>query len=183
MDIKGCNKLCRMVCTIITLAICIFICSTLIGLCTLYAASNSSCSNYDTNTTLQQAKSQSSQILYCYCSANYSLYSTNAPDVEAACKNLSNTIIITNVILIVSSIVSSITNTILIFVVEFIAIYIMKPASKPTYFSFVFIGIFVASFLNSCLVPLILNGNIFSFKAVSYLTFISFINTASVSIF
>ena len=59
----------------------------------------------------------------------------------------------------------------------------MKPASKPAYFSFVFIAIFVASFLNSCLVPLILNGDIFSFKAVSYLTFISFINTGSVSIF
>ena len=67
MDITGANKICRIACTILTLVICIFICSSLIGLCTLYAASSSSCTSYDSTTTLTQAKAEGDQTLYCYC--------------------------------------------------------------------------------------------------------------------
>lgn len=42
---------------------------------------------------------------------------------------------------------------------------------------------FISNLINSTVLPLILNGDIFGFKSVSYLGFISFINFTKVNVF
>lgn len=75
------------------------------------------------------------------------------------------------------------TNIILIVVVSTIAGKLLKPDTKPKEYNFIFISVFISNLVNSTILPLILNADIFGFKSVSYLKFIDFINVEKVSIF
>jgi hypothetical protein len=82
-----------------------------------------------------------------------------------------------------ASLVSTITNIILIVIVSIIAEKLLKPDTKPKEYNFIFITVFLSNLINSTILPLILNGDIFGFKSVSFLTFIDFINFQKVTIF
>ena len=82
-----------------------------------------------------------------------------------------------------ASVVSAITNVILIVIVTLIAEFLLKPETKPVEYSFIFVGVLISNYINSTLLPLILNGNIFGFKSVTYLQWVSFIDLNKLSIF
>lgn len=88
-----------------------------------------------------------------------------------------------NIVQVGASLLSTVTNIILIVVVSLIAEKLLKPDAKPKEYNFVFISVFLSNLVNSTILPLILNGDIFGFKSVSYLKFIDFINFDKVSIF
>lgn len=56
IDVRGFNYFCRAIFSVLLIIIAIFITSSLIALCTLYVTSTSNCRDFDTSTTLAQAK-------------------------------------------------------------------------------------------------------------------------------
>ena len=82
-----------------------------------------------------------------------------------------------------ASVVSAITNVLLIVIVGLIGEYLYKPETKPKEYSFIFIGVLVSNYINSTLLPLILNGNIYGFESSTYLRWATFIDFSRVSIF
>lgn len=71
--------------------------------------------NFNTATTLTQATSSTdSTMLYCYCSEHYSFAGGNDAALEASCSNLSNDILVTNVVQMAASGASAVTNAVLI---------------------------------------------------------------------
>lgn len=103
--------------------------------------------------------------------------------METLCAQLEQTILVANIVQVAASLLSTVTNIILIVVVSLIAEKLLKPDTKPREYNFVFISVFLSNLINSTILPLILNGDIFGFKSVSYLTFIDFINFEKISIF
>lgn len=183
VDISKGSYFCRFIFSILFIAIAIFITSSLITLCTLYVTTSSNCGSYDDTTTLAQASSSGDKLtIYCYCSANYASIYTDAA-VETLCAQLEQTILVANIVQVAASLLSTVTNIILIVVVSLIAEKLLKPDTKPREYNFVFISVFLSNLINSTILPLILNGDIFGFKSVSYLTFIDFINFEKISIF
>ena len=181
MDISGCSFCIRVLISILLLIIVIIITSSLIAFCTLYVSSTSNCVNFDTTLTLEDVQ-DSEQLLYCYCSAHLiDLY--DDPTIQNACGDLQEDILIANIVQIGASVISAITNVILVIVVGVIAGFILKPETKPAEFSFIFVGVLISNYINSTLLPLLINGNIYGFQAVSYLTWISFIDFDSLAIF
>lgn len=100
--------------------------SALIGFCTLYVASTSSCSGVNlptTGTYAQQiaiVQTQGGTAKYCYCNNNIDVMYTDAT-VNAFCSSVSNMILVTNLLQVAASIVSSITNVILSIVIAVIS--------------------------------------------------------------
>lgn len=181
MDISGCSFCIRVLISILLLIIVIIITSSLIAFCTLYVSSTSNCVNFDTTLTLEDVQ-DSEQLLYCYCSAHLiDLY--NDQTIQNACGDLQEDILIANIVQIGASVISAVTNVILVIVVGVIAGFILKPETKPAEFSFIFVGVLISNYINSTLLPLLINGNIYGFQAVSYLTWISFIDFDSLAIF
>ena len=82
-----------------------------------------------------------------------------------------------------ASLVSSISNVLLIVVVSLIARFILKSDSKPKEYSFIFVAVLISNYINSSILPLIMNGNIFGFQCLEYLKFIDFIDFKNVAIF
>ena len=71
LDISTCSRVLRVIFSILLVIIMIAITSSLIAFCTLYVSSTSSCSSFDSTTTLEVAVASDEQTLYCYCNANY----------------------------------------------------------------------------------------------------------------
>ena len=97
-------------------------------------------------------------------------------NVEQACSNISAKVLMTNALQISASIISVIINFILSVIVTLIAKHILRCDTIPNQHNFIFWVIFISNFINSCMLPLILNGNIYGVKTISYLQFLPFIN-------
>jgi hypothetical protein len=82
-----------------------------------------------------------------------------------------------------ASLVSTVSNVLLLVVVGLISRHLLKPDSKPKEYSFIFVGVLVSNYINSSILPLIMNGDIFGFQSLSYLKFIDFIDFNKVAIF
>jgi hypothetical protein len=113
----------------VLLFICIAITSALIGFCTLYVSSLSSCQGFvqpDTTTYPTYASQiavvtpQGETAKFCYCSANFDAIYTDST-VNTFCSSVTNKILITNMLQIAGSIVSSITNIILTIAITLIS--------------------------------------------------------------
>ena len=113
--------------SILIIIICIIITSTLVAICTLYVSSTSSCSDFDDAMTLEEAQATDNELtMYCYCSAHYTeTFSDSA--IESACHDISNDILISNIVQSGASAVSAITNVMLIVIVSLVAEYLLKP--------------------------------------------------------
>lgn len=103
--------------------------------------------------------------------------------VEAFCSEMSNKVLITNVLQVAASVVSSITNIVLAIIVTVIAKYLLRPASIPKEYVFIFWGVLISSFINTVIIPLLLNANIFGVEFYTYLQFVGFIDSNKLSIF
>lgn len=75
------------------------------------------------------------------------------------------------------------TNLILIVSIELVVEYIVKPQTKSREYLFVFVLILITNWFNVSVLPLLINGDIFSFRAVNYLSFIDFIDITTIAIF
>lgn len=182
LDISGCSRLIRWIFSIIFLLIAILITSSAIALCTLYVSSTSACTNYDPTTLLADAVTKGGQTLYCFCADNFADIYTD-PDIKSACDSLSSTILYANIMQIGASLVSSLSNILLIVAVGLISRYVLKPDSRPKEYSFIFVGVLLSNYINASLLPLVMNGDIFGFQSLQYLTFIDFIDFGKVAIF
>jgi hypothetical protein len=103
--------------------------------------------------------------------------------VNAFCSSVSNMILVTNLLQVAASFVSSITNVILSIVIAVISSKILRPNTIPKEYVFVFWGVLVSNYINSTILPLALNGNIFGVQFISYLKFINFMDFSRMSIF
>lgn len=82
-----------------------------------------------------------------------------------------------------ASLVSSVSNVILMVAIWIICQYILKPQSKPKQYSFVFVSVLFSNYINASILPLVMNGDIFGFQSLKYLTFIKFIEFDKVAVF
>lgn len=191
-DLSSFSLCVRFILAALLVVLSIAITSAMIGFCTLYVASTSSCQNYVTpdptiyTTTAAQiayVKSQSSSSsTYCYCSANFQSIYTDTT-INAFCASISNQILITNGLQIAASIVSTITNTILGIVITLLAQKLLRPNTVPKEYVFIFWGVLISNYINSSILPLMLNANIFGVQFISYIKFINFMDFSSISIF
>lgn len=169
----------------------IIITSALIGFCTLYVASTSSCSNItlpDTNIYTSYAaqiaivSTQGETAKYCYCNSNIDVMYTNS-DVNTFCSSVSTMILITNILQVAASIISSITNVILSIIIATISEKLLRPNTIPKEYVFIFWGVLISNYINSTILPLALNANIFGIEFISYLKFINFMDFSRMSVF
>lgn len=181
----------RSLCSLLLVALAIIITSALIGFCTLYVASTSSCQSYVAPNTstypiyssqIAVVSTQGSQAKFCYCNDNIGVMYTNS-DVNAFCSSISNMILITNILQVAASVVSSITNVILSIVIAVISKKLLRPNTIPKEYVFIFWGVLISNYINSAILPLILNANIFGVQFISYLKFINFMDFDKMSIF
>lgn len=82
-----------------------------------------------------------------------------------------------------ASLISAISNFLLVIAVGLISRYVLKPDSKPKEYSFIFVGVLLSNYINSSILPLVMNGDIYGFQSLSYLKFINFIDFSKVAIF
>lgn len=108
----------------------------MIGFCTLYVASTSSCLNYSyVSTGVSATDVGAVQLLgetarYCYCNEHLTaMYSDTI--INTFCSSISSKILMTNALQIAASILSSITNVILGILITVIAKYLLRPNSIP----------------------------------------------------
>lgn len=169
IDLSSCSIFTRWAISLILLFLCIAITSALIGFCTLYVSSLSSCqgvtlpdtSIYTTYATqIAQVQPQGDTAKFCYCSANFDAIYTDST-VNTFCSSVTNKILITNFMQIAGSIVSSITNIILTIIITLISEKILRPNTIPKEYVFVFWGVLISNYINSTILPLALNGSIF----------------------
>ena len=119
-----------MLLSIIFLIVVIAVTSSLIVFCTLYVSTTSSCLNYNSSTTLEQAISSDDQTLFCFCNDNFAqIYIQTS--IQNACSTVEQEILISNLLQVGASLASAITNVILIIIVTLIAEYLLKPETKP----------------------------------------------------
>jgi len=189
MDLSGFSRFLRIVCSFFFVIVAILICSALIGFCTLYVASSSNCQSYVAPTgatvTLQVAEVKaraSDSATFCYCNANLAQLYTNA-EINAYCANISNTVLITNSLQIGASLVSAISNLILAILIAIVAKYMLRPSSIPREYTFVFWGVLISNCVNTAVIPLLLNANVFGVEFYVYIKFINFIDYNQLSIF
>lgn len=72
IDITTASRIARLIISVLIIIIFIIITSSLVAICTLYVSSTSSCSEFDTEMTLEDAEATENELtMYCYCSANY----------------------------------------------------------------------------------------------------------------
>lgn len=96
---------------------------------------------------------------------------------------MSQKILITNALQIGASVVSSITNVILVIFISLIAQYILRPSTLPGQHLFIFWGVLISNFINSTIIPLLLNANVYGVEFVSYLKFMNFMDFNNLSVF
>lgn len=75
------------------------------------------------------------------------------------------------------------TNVILGIIIGVVAKYLLRPNSIPKEYVFIFWGVLISNFINTGIIPLLLNSNIFGVEFVSYLKFINFMDFTQMSIF
>jgi hypothetical protein len=96
---------------------------------------------------------------------------------------MSTKVLITNALQIGASVVSSITNIILGIVISVVAKYVLRPSTIPGEHIFIFWGVLISNFINSAIIPLLLNANVYGMQFVSYLKFLNFMDFNNLSIF
>ena len=191
IDLTNISIVMRSLCSLLLVTLAIIITSALIGFCTLYVASTSSCQSYVAPNTsiyttyssqITYVSTQGSQAKFCYCNDNIGVMYTNS-DVNTFCSSISNMILITNVLQVAASVVSSITNVILSIFIAVISKKLLRPNTIPKEYVFIFWGVLISNYINSAILPLILNANIFGIQFISYLKFINFMDFNNISIF
>ncbi len=75
------------------------------------------------------------------------------------------------------------TNVILGIIIGVVAKYLLRPNSIPKEYVFIFWGVLISNFINTGIIPLLLNSNVFGVEFVSYLKFINFMDFSQISIF
>lgn len=163
----------------------------MIGFCTLYVASTSSCQNvvlpdvtvYTTYTSqIASIQNGDSSTKYCYCNANLDAMYTET-EVETFCADISTMVLVTNILQIAASVVSSITNIILTILITVISGKLLRPHTIPKEYVFIFWGALISNYINSTILPLLLNANVYGMTFISYLKFINFMDMSKISIF
>lgn len=84
---------------------------------------------------------------------------------------------------IAASFVSAVSNVILCIFVSLIANKVLRPATIPKEFIFVFWCVLISNYLNTAVLPLVINANIYGTQFVNYIKFINFMDFNSLSIF
>jgi hypothetical protein len=120
--------------------------------------------------------------IFCYCNDNFGSIYTNTY-INSLCSEIQSKILLTNGLQIAASVLSSVTNAILGIIIAAIAKKLLRPNTIPKEYVFVFWGVLISNFINSCLIPLMLNANVYGVQFVSYLKFINFMNFSQMSIF
>jgi hypothetical protein len=101
-----------------------------------------------------------SSAKFCYCSQHITdIYSDIY--IKALCSNIASMVIMTEGLQIAASVVSSITNVMLTILISVIAQRLLRPITIPKEYVFVFWGVLISNLINSCVIPLLLNANIF----------------------
>jgi hypothetical protein len=181
-DMSGVSRFVRSLCSLLLVVIAILICSALIGICTLYVASSANCQKYvsPTGTTISQQISQiqarnSESDTFCYCNANLASIYTNA-EMNSFCGSITNKVLITNSLQIGASIISAVSNVVLAIIITVIAKHLLRPTSIPKEYAFIFWGVLISNVINTGIIPLLLNANIFGLEFYTYLKFMNFID-------
>lgn len=191
IDLTGLSVAARWLGSLVLVVLAIIITSALIGFCTLYVASTSSCANVslpDTSIYTTYASqitivsTQGDTAKFCYCNYNFDVMYTDST-VSAFCSSISNMILITNILQVAASIVSSITNVVLSIIIAVISEKLLRPNTIPKEYIFIFWGVLISNYINSTILPLTLNASIFGVQFVSYLKFINFMDFSRMSIF
>jgi len=91
--------------------------------------------------------------------------------------------LMTNLLQIGASVLSSITNVILAIIITAIAKKLLRPNTVPKEYVFIFWGVLVSNYINSIIIPLLLNADIFGLQSIEYLKFINFMDFNNISIF
>ena len=188
-DLTSCSSFGRWVLSICLVTLCIIITSGIIALCMLYVSSTSSCQNVtlpstslSTTDQIAQVKTMDDTAHFCYCNANLANMATDT-EINDFCSSQSTKVLIANALQVIASILSAVTNLLLAMIVMALASRLLRPVSIPQEYRFVFWGVLIATWVNSAIIPLLLNGNIFGTEFVAYLKFIDFIDFENVSIF
>ncbi len=84
---------------------------------------------------------------------------------------------------IAASVVSSVTNVILSIIITSVSQKLLRPNTIPKEYVFIFWGVLISNYINSTILPLMLNADIFGTQFISYLKFIEFMNFDKMSIF
>lgn len=137
IDLTNISIALRSIFSLVLVVLAIIITSALIGFCTLYVASTSSCQSYvapDTSTSYSSqiavVSTQGSQAKFCFCNDNIGVMYSDS-NVNAFCSSISNMILITNILQVAASVVSSITNVILSIFIAFISKKLLRPNTIP----------------------------------------------------
>lgn len=189
VDMTDCSRGVRWVVSILLVVLSILMTSALIGFCTLYVASSANCQGYvqptSTGYPAQIAEVQSRNSLsdtFCYCNANLAALYTEG-SVNSYCGSISNKVLVTNILQVAASVISAVTNVVLAVIIAVIAKYVLRPANIPKEYLFTFWGVLFASFINTAIIPLLLNANVFGVEFYTYIKFIDFIDFSQLSIF
>jgi len=135
MDLSNLSNIVRWSISIFLVIVSIIMTSAMIGLCTLYVASTSSCQNIVIPPTIAQndamlAYQLGGKTLFCYCNSHLQeMYTSQA--VGDACSSISSKVLMTNALQIAASLLSTITNVILTFIISLIAKYLLRPSTIP----------------------------------------------------
>ena len=92
-------------------------------------------------------------------------------------------VLVTNVLQVAASVVSSITNIILTILITVISGKLLRPHTIPKEYVFIFWGVLISNYINSTILPLLLNANVYGMTFISYLKFINFMDMTKISIF
>jgi len=103
--------------------------------------------------------------------------------MNAFCGSVSNKVLITNTLQIGASVVSAVSNVLLAILITIIAKYLLRPNSIPKEYSFIFWGVLISNVINTGIIPLLLNANVFGVEFYTYIKFINFIDFNQLSIF
>jgi len=136
IDLSNISVVLRWIFSLVVVVLCILVTSALIGFCTLYVASTSSCQNYSfsssgntqADTVLIATMGQSTK--FCYCSQNIAeIYSDNY--IKSLCSNIESMIIMTEGLQVAACVVSAITNLLLAILISVIAQRLLRPMTIP----------------------------------------------------
>ncbi len=92
-------------------------------------------------------------------------------------------VLVTNILQVAASVVSSITNIILTILITVISGKLLRPHTIPKEYVFIFWGVLISNYINSTILPLLLNANVYGMTFISYLKFINFMDMSKISIF
>ena len=159
-----------MLLAIIIILIFLFICSTLVALCSIFITTNTvDCTGLGSISKQVAEASTDPRVKTCFC--NSALFDIFNQDVQSLCRDIFKTLYIENLLQVVASIVSTITNFIfgllLTKIIEF-----TKPKNQSSSLvtqSFVF---FLFLFINSIALPLLIYSDLNGVKPASFVSLI-----------